>query len=84
MEWDIKWLVDFNTSKSQLVSFDQSNNTGAVDVKMNGSVLEEKLSLKMLGLTFFSKLDWGPYIITIAETASKIWSLDSFFKVSFS
>ena len=56
----MKWLVDFNTGKSQLVSFDQSNNTGAVDVKMNGSVLEEKLSLKMLGLTFFSKLDRGP------------------------
>ena len=80
----MKWLVDFNTGKSQLVSFDQSNNTGAVDVKMNGSVLEEKLSLKMLGLTFFSKLDRGPYIITIAKTASKIWSLDFFFKVPFS
>ena len=80
----MKWLVDFNTGKSQLVSFDQSNNTGAVDVKMNGSVLEEKLSLKMLGLTFFSILDRGPYIITIAKTASKIWSLDFFFKVPFS
>ena len=43
---------------------------------MNGSVLEKKLSLKMLGLTFFSKLDWGSYIISIAKTASrKIWAL---------
>ena len=25
----------------------------------------------MLGLTFFSKLDWGSYIISIAKTASK-------------
>ena len=25
----------------------------------------------MLGLTFYSKLDWGSYIISIAETASK-------------
>ena len=57
--------------KTQLVSFDQSNNTGAIDVKMNGSVLEEKSSFKMLGLTFSSKLDWGPYIISIAKTASK-------------
>ena len=37
-----RWLVDFNVGKTQLVSFDRSNNTGAVDVKMNGSVLEEK------------------------------------------
>ena len=38
---------------------------------MDGSVLQEKSSLKMLGLTFSSKLDWDPYIICIAKTASK-------------
>ena len=38
---------------------------------MNGSVLEEKSSFKMLGLTFCSKLDWGSYIISIAKTASE-------------
>ena len=46
-------------------------NTGAIKVKMGGSVLEGKLSFKMLGLTFSSKLDWGSYIISIAKTASK-------------
>ena len=38
---------------------------------MYGSVLEEKTSLKKLGLTFSSKLDWGSYIVSIANTASK-------------
>ena len=38
---------------------------------MDGSVLEEKSSLKMLGLTFFFKLDWGSYVIFIGKTASK-------------
>ena len=38
---------------------------------MDGSVLQKKPSFKMLGLTFSSKLDWGSYIISIAETASK-------------
>ena len=42
VDWGRKWLVDFNAGKTQLVSFDQSNNTGAIDVKMDGSVLEEK------------------------------------------
>ena len=32
-------------------------------MKMDGSVPEKKSSLKMLGLTFSSKLDWGSYII---------------------
>ena len=38
---------------------------------MDGSVLEEKSSFKMLGLTFSSKLDWDSYINSIAKTASK-------------
>ena len=54
-----------------MFSFDWFNNAGAIDVKRDGSVLEEKTSLKMLGLTFSSKVDWGSYILSIAETASK-------------
>ena len=52
MDWGKKWLVDFNAGKTQLVSFDWSNNNGSIDVKMDGFVLEEKSSFKMLGLTF--------------------------------
>ena len=59
MAWGRKWLVDFNSGKTQLVSFDRSNNTNTIDVKMNGFFLEEKSSFKMLGLTFSSKLDWA-------------------------
>ena len=40
-------------------------------MKLDGCVLEEKLSFKMLGLPFSSKLDWGSFIISIAETACK-------------
>ena len=71
LDWGKKWLVDFNAGKTQLVLFDQSNNNGSIVVKMDGSILEEKSSFKMLGLTYSSKLDWGPYIISIAKTASK-------------
>ena len=42
MDWGRKWLVDFNAEKTQLVSSDQSNNTGAIDVKMDESVLFRK------------------------------------------
>ena len=50
MDWGSKWLVDFNAGKSQRFSFDWSNKTGAIDVKVDRSVLEEKSSFKMLGL----------------------------------
>ena len=62
VEWGRKWFVDFNAGKTQLVSFDCSKNTGAIDVKMDWSVLVEKSSFKMLdGIDF----------ISIAKTASK-------------
>ena len=52
MDWGSKWLVDFNSGKMQLVSFDWSSNTDVIDVEIHSSVLEEKSSL--LGLTFSS------------------------------
>ena len=42
VDWGRKWLVDFNAGKTQLVSFNRSKNTGAIDVKMDWSLLEEK------------------------------------------
>ena len=59
MDWGKNWLVDLSAGKAQLVSFDRSNNTCSTDVKMDGFVLEEKSSFKMLRLTFSSKLERG-------------------------
>ena len=42
VDWGKKWLVDFNVGKTQLISLDLCNNNGSIDVKMDGSVLEEK------------------------------------------
>ena len=39
VDWGRKWLLDFNAGKIQLVSFEWFNETGAIDVKMGGSVL---------------------------------------------
>ena len=64
-------LIHFNAGKTQLVSFYRPKNNGSIDVKMDGSVFEEKSSFKMLGLIFSSKLDWCSYIMSIAKTVSK-------------
>ena len=71
VDWGRKWLVDFNAGKTKLVFLDLSVDTGAIDVKMDGSILEEKSSFKIMRLTYSSKLDWDSYIISIAKTASK-------------
>ena len=71
VDWGMKWLVGFNAGKTQLVSIDWSNNTDSIDVKMDGSFLDENSSFKMLGLTYCSELDLGSYIISIATAATK-------------
>ena len=46
VDWGRKWVVDFNSVKSQLVLFELSNNSGAIDGKMNEFVLEENHPLR--------------------------------------
>ena len=38
---DMACWIQFNVGKTPMVTFDQSNKTGVIDEKMNGSVLEE-------------------------------------------
>ena len=71
VDWGREWLVDFSAGKTELVSFDRSNNAGAIVVKMDGSNVDEKSSFKRLVLSFSSKLDWGSYTISVPKTASK-------------
>ena len=42
----LNYLVNLNVGKTQLVSFDQSKNTGAVEVKIDGSALRRNHLLR--------------------------------------
>ena len=50
-----QWML-----KRMHVLFNRSNNTGAIDTKMDESILKEKWSFKMLGLT--SALNWVGFL----------------------
>ena len=67
----MKWLFDFKAGKAHLVLLEQSNNTSAIDVKIDGSALNKKSSFKILELSFSFEIDWCSHIISIANTASK-------------
>ena len=56
VDWEKKWLVDFNARKTQLVSFDHSNSNGSIDVKMDGSVLRGPSLLNWIGVLTLSLL----------------------------
>ena len=42
VDWCKKWIVDFVAGTTLLVLFDQSNDNGSIDKKIDGSLLEEK------------------------------------------
>ena len=46
-DWGRKWLIEFHAGKTQIILFGWSSNSGAIEVKIDGSILEEK------------SLDWG-------------------------
>ena len=50
-------FVDFDDDKNNIYLFNWSKSSVAIDVKMNGSILEVKLSFKILGVSLSSKLD---------------------------
>ena len=80
IDWGRKWFVDYNAGKTQLILFDQSNNTGAIDVKIDGSVPEEKSSFKMLGLNWIGAFTLSLFL----KLPPRKLKLDSFYEVSFS
>ena len=42
VDWGQEVVFNFNAGKPPLVLFDWSNNTGAIDIKMDGPILDEK------------------------------------------
>ena len=49
VDWGRKWLINFNAGKTQLVLFKLSNNSGAIDVEMDVSVLRKIHLLRCCG-----------------------------------
>ena len=49
VDWGRKWLFNFNAGKAELVSFDRSDNTVAIVVKIDGSAFVEKHHLRCWG-----------------------------------
>ena len=57
VNWGRKWLVDFNTGKPQLISFELFNDTGFYWCENGWVCSGEKVIFNLLGLSFSSKFD---------------------------
>lgn len=59
MDCSIKGLYNFNAEKTQLFLFYHPNNTSAIDVQIDGSVIDKSYSFKMPCLLFLLKCNNG-------------------------
>ena len=68
VDWGWMQLVQFSAGKTQLVSFDQSNTSGAIDVKMMDLLLKKNCLLR--GWDSLSLLNWvGALTLTPLKAA---------------
>lgn len=67
---DRESFFNFNAGKTHFVSYYNSNNSSAINVKMDTYILVEKSLYMALGLTFSSQLNLSSYIVFITGTIS--------------
>ncbi len=76
VNWGKNWLVNFNASKTKLLSINHHRDPSLPPIRMSDSQLLESNSLRLLGLTLTADLRWNKYIESIASsTARKVGSL---------
>ena len=71
VEWDDRWLVTFNATKTKLLSFNRHRVPRLVLVEMNDIELSEETSFRLIGLTFTRSMEWKPCIQSIAKATSR-------------
>ena len=71
VEWGEKWLVNFNASKTRLLSISRHKTPFLPSVLMNGKELPESSSFRLLGITFSNDFKRTSYIEYIAKAATR-------------
>ena len=70
----IKWLKDsglkVNENKTELTIFHRSKNTDA-SLLVDGSIITAKNEINVLGITFDSKMQWGPQVSRAIKGANR-------------
>ena len=70
--WGSKWLVSFNSSKTQSILHSRLKADGAhPDLQMSNSSLQESDTISLLGLTVSRDLSWKSYIQNVCKRAAQ-------------
>ena len=83
VDWNREWFVYVIAGITYLVLFDRSNKSGAIDVKLDGFLIEEKSCFEMLRFSFASRFYWDWYHYLLVKLCQFVlWSF--FWKFSLS
>ena len=74
LEMIIKWLKDsglkVNDEKTEICLFHKSD-LRVINLEINGIIITSKLTMNVLGITFDSKLQWGPQVENAIKKSNK-------------
>ena len=71
LQWGKRWHVDFEPSKSHIMTVSLRKSTGVIPCLIFGDIpVEEVKELKLLGVSFDSRMTFTNYIRSIAKRAT--------------
>ena len=69
--WGMENLVNFNSTKTQLLPISLSTDPSDFDIIFDNNVIRPLTSINILGIEIASNLSWRNHIVQIAKSASK-------------
>jgi hypothetical protein len=69
--WSNKWLMSFNTDKTEIMIFSNRSVPENVDLSFNGKSVPITTSHKHLGVTFNNDAKWNTHLDNIKSSVSK-------------
>ena len=69
--WSNKWLMSFNTDKTEIMIFSNRSVPENVDFSFNGNSVPITISHKHLGVTFSNDAKWNTHLDNIKSSVSK-------------
>jgi len=70
-KWSSKTGFSFSTEKSNCIIFTRKSNIGELNIKMNNKIIPNKKVIKILGVTFDSRLTWSQHIKSLKISTNK-------------
>ena len=70
-DWEATWLMEFNVSKCNAITFSNKIKQIKGDYTLHGHPLEHVNSAKYLGVELTNNLNWSKHIHTITAKANK-------------